>query len=180
MARQVVLVIGERLERRGALPGGEIGIEGLEAEEVIERPQLLRRQDVRREAAQRDLGLVLEHVIGDLVDMGEFRPVDPLQSGEIVLGRLLLGGIIGVGQVIAEMRCIAQVAAEDALDRIAAKARLVAVVEQFLERGVLRPVARLRRGRRDRLCDGGGGNGEGGARQKRGGKQVTQGRDPHP
>ena len=151
VALQVVLVIDQSLERRRALARGDIGIAGMQPVEVIDWKQSADPDDVGGETAQFHLLFVLEHVVGDPIDRGQLRPIDPRQHRQIVLARLLLGGGLGVGQELAEPIGVAQVAAEQRLQRIALQAGLVAGREQRLQLRILNPLARQRGGRGRRL-----------------------------
>jgi hypothetical protein len=151
VALQVVLIIDERLERRCALAGCEVGIEGLEPVEMVDRQVALDPDDRGGVAGKVGLVARLEHVVRDLVGRGQLRPVDRLERGQIMLDRRAFGGQIRIGQIIAEPVRIAQITAEDPLDRIAFQARLVAVIKHPLEPRIVRTLTGLRDGRRQRL-----------------------------
>jgi hypothetical protein len=159
---QIVLKVGERLERCRAIAAGEAGVESVGAEEVVHRPDRGQRQHVRLEPAQGVPGRKIEHVVGDLVGGVELGARDRMKRGEVGLGRGALRGVIFVGNPVAEPVGVAQVAAEDGVERIALEARLVAGLEQ-LEQTVMRALLgnhgrrdlggdwrRARRRRRDR------------------------------
>ena len=148
---EVVVIVLDRLERRRALARRHVGQEDLDAVEVVDRPRHRRLEQLRREAAQGDLGLVLERVVADPVVGAQAGAVDLSQPGEVGLGRRLLGRVIGVGDVVAEPVAVAQVAAEQRLERIALEARLVGRGEQREQPGVRR--RRVGRGRRRGLGD---------------------------
>ena len=92
VALEIVLIILDRLERRRALARGEIGIESVEAEEMVDRADRGQRQHLGRERAQAQLPLPLEHVVGELVGRRERGAVDRRERGQI----LLAGGALGV------------------------------------------------------------------------------------
>ena len=69
--------------------------------------------------AQRVLGRIFEHVVGELVGRIELVARDGAKRGEIAFRGCLLRRIIFVGDAVAEAVGIAQVAAEDGVQRIA-------------------------------------------------------------
>ena len=163
---QIVLVIFYRLERRRALARGEIGIEGVETAEMVDRADDGQRHDLVRIALQRLLLVALEHVIGDLVGGAELAAVDLHQLCQFGGFRRLFLGEIFVRNIVAELVGIAFVAAEQRADRIALQIFLVASGEQglhLLALGHLRGFVMLhRRGAGDgqRLGDGDAAGGE--------------------
>ena len=132
---------------------------------MIHRQQPVDRLDRRGIAAQIDLRLIAEHVIGELVDAGQLRPVDRLQRGEVGFEVALVARGRGIADVIAEAIRIAQVAAEDRTDRVQRQIAFVAVVKQALELHILRAIAGQRGGRRQCLAEGR--RGDGGEQQGR-------------
>jgi len=126
---------------------------------MIHRQQPVDRLDRGGIAAQVDLRLIAEHVIGELVDAGQLRPVDRLQRGEVGFEIALVARGRGIADVIAEAIGIAQVAAEDRTDRVERQIAFVAVVKQALELHVFRAIAGQRGGRRQRLAKGRRGDG---------------------
>jgi hypothetical protein len=101
---------------------------------MIDRAHGRGREDRRPEGGQPVGQRPLEHVIADLVARAEPGAVDGAQGGEVALGGGLLGGQIVVGDEIAELVGIAQVAAEQREERIALEEILVRAREQRLER----------------------------------------------
>ncbi len=172
VAAQIVLIILDVAERRGAFPRRERRIESVEAGEMVDRAHDRQRHEVRLQIAQIVLALISEHVIGDAIGGIERIAVDRLQRRQILLGRRFLGGIGFVREPVAEPVGIAIVAAEHALQRVAPKARLVAFAEQPVQplahaffggsRGRGGRLAGLRRGRR-------------GDRNEKGGQQRASG-----
>ena len=129
---------------------------------MVQRPNLGQAQNVRLVPAQRILGRIFEHVVGELVGRIELVARDGAKRGEIAFRGCLLRRIIFVGDAVAEAVGIAQVAAEDGVQRIALQRGFVAGLEQ-LEQPVMRALfgcrlsdrlggrrdrCRLRRGRR--------------------------------
>ena len=147
VALQIVLVIEEGLEGCRALPAREFGVERLDSVEMVEREQFEQREQFGRITAQADLRLLLEHIVGDLVDIGQLGAVDAREAAQVGLRRGLLGEQLLFREPVAQTVGIAQVAAEDRLDRVAPEAGLVAVVKQLLQPGVLGGITRLRRRR---------------------------------
>ena len=107
------------------------------------------------------LVVILEHVVGELVGRVELVARDRVERREVVLGGRLLALVIFVGDEVAEPVGIAQVAAEQRLQRVALEGGFVAVLEQ-LEQPVVRalPGPARRSRRRSRLLRRGGGHGE--------------------
>jgi hypothetical protein len=130
---EVVLIILDRLERRRALAGGKVGIEGVEAEEVIERPHRRQCEQLRLDAAELHLRLPFEDVVGELVRGRQGIPVDGGELAKLVLPGGPLGGEIGVADAVAEPVGIAHVAPEQGAERIAPEIVLVARLEQAVE-----------------------------------------------
>ena len=130
VAEQVVVVIRHRLERRAALARRDLRVEGLEAPEMVDGQHVGDPPQRRRVGAQLDLVVGAEHVIGDPVHRRQLAPVDPAQPLQVPFDRpslLLLGRI---GQIFADPVGIAQVAAQQRLDRVALQVGLVAFREQ--------------------------------------------------
>ncbi len=94
-------------------------------------------QQLRRVAAQIEIGLPLEHVIGDLVGGVELCAIDRGERLEVALVRRLVRGLRLIGEEVAEPVGIAQVAAHQRLDRLALEHRLIAVMEELEQPGIL-------------------------------------------
>src|SRR5215218_1142820 len=86
MATHIIVIVGDVAERRRALAGGEAGIEGMEAGEMIDRPDPGQRQQIRLEVPEIVVPLPLEDVIGDPVGRVQRAPVDRPQCRKLLLG----------------------------------------------------------------------------------------------
>ena len=155
---QIILIVGDRLERRRALARAEVRHEHLEAGEMVDRPLQLRLEDGRLHAFEVEAALPFEDVVGDALLGRQPGAVDPGKAGEIRLRRRPLARDISVGNIVAEPVGVAKVAAEQRLERVAPERRFVAVVEQLRE-----PLALAHPGRR-RGWPGGG--------RRRGGREA--------
>ena len=130
VALQIVLVIGEGLERRDALAAGKVGIECVYPEEVVERAHLGQLADPVARTGKRTLLGIFEHVIGEAVGGRELGAVDLRQQREIELGIGACGDEGSVGERIAERVGIAIIAAEQAAERIERQFACIGVLEQ--------------------------------------------------
>jgi hypothetical protein len=106
----------------------------MDAVEVVDRADGGQRQHVRLQAAEVQLTLPLEHVVGHALGLAQPRPVDPRKRREFLFGSLPLGGIISVRREIAEPVGIAHVAAVQGRQRVALEVRFVTGGEQGRER----------------------------------------------
>ena len=166
VAFEVVVVVGNVLERCRPLPRREIRVEGLEAGEMVHRQIFADAHDRGREALKSTFLIGLEHVIGDLVDRTQPGPIDALERGEIPLGCRLLRCGKGIGIIVTEPVGVTHVTAEDRHQRLALEHRLVAGVEQCPELGILCALTRLGCRRLLRRCR----SGENGAAGKQAGE----------
>ena len=132
VALEIVFVVLHRLELSGTLARGEIGVEGVEAAEMVDRTDHGQRHDFVGIALQRLLLVALEHVIGDLVGGAQLAAVDLHQRCQLCGFGGLFPGEIFVRNIVAELVGIALVAAEQRADRIALQVFLVALGEQGL------------------------------------------------
>ena len=130
---QVVIIVDKRLERRCALSRSEIGVEGMEPKEMVDRANSSQRQHVGLKSAQGNIGLPFEDVIGNLVSGIERRAINGLEALEIRFARLALRREIGVSHIIAQPVSIAQIATEQRVDRVPLEAGLVTVEKKLLE-----------------------------------------------
>ena len=169
IALQIIVIVGDRPERRRALPAGDRRILGVQPVKVIHRQRFGDREQVRRVALERLLGLVFEHIVGDAVGRIQLVARDRAQRREIVLGSGLFRLEVRVAEQVAEPVGVAQVAAVESLERVALEARLVAFLEQ-LKQPLVR--ARLRRRGGGRL---GGCTREGRQSEERCGKDQANG-----
>ena len=96
VALQIILVIGQRLERCRPLARGEGRVEGVKAREMVDRAHRGQCEHFGRKPFQPQLCLPFEHVIGDLVGGVERRAVDRVEALQLVLGRGALGVEIGI------------------------------------------------------------------------------------
>ena len=177
---EIVLIILDIAERRGAAARGEDRIEGVDAGEMVDRPHPGEREQILLQIAQIVLALIFEDVIGDAVGrLTSAARSMPRSAARSSSAAAPLGREIGVRAEIAEPVGIAIIAAEHALHRIAAQARLVAVAEELCGGACPLRCARLGRARRGR-----GGAGRGlrqsggrGRQQQSGGEQGAVGHD---
>ncbi len=109
---EVVLVILGRLERGGALAAGKGRVKGVEARKMVDRAHQRGGDDFGREALERLLLVVFEHIVSEPVGSIELRLVDRRQQCEILLRIGLAGGVIFVFEEIADPVGIAHIAAE--------------------------------------------------------------------
>jgi hypothetical protein len=83
VALQIVLIVGERLERRGAVARREIRIEGLKPVHMVDRQVALHLQERGRKTGEISLVSRLEDVIGDLICRGQPGTIDCVQGREV-------------------------------------------------------------------------------------------------
>ena len=131
MPLEVVLIVGERGERRPALAAGEGRIESVQPEEVVERAHFGQRQNVRLQPAQRVRRRIIEHVVGELVGRIELAARDRLERRKVVLGGGLLRRIISVADIVPQPVGVAHVAAQERFERVAPEVPLIALLEQL-------------------------------------------------
>ena len=130
VAREVVFVIRQRLELRRGIAAREIGIEGVEAGEMVDRAHFGQRADFIGLPAQRRFLVIFEHIVGELVGVAQLAAIDQRQLGKIEL-RVEAVGIEGrIGQEIAQPVGIAIVAAEQPAQRIEFEAARIGFGEQ--------------------------------------------------
>ena len=114
VARDCVLVIFDRLERRGALPAFKGRIECVQAEEVVDGPRALDRQKRRREAGERLFLIAFEHIVGKLarriesaaINRGDFIEVFLRETANLFLGLVgvKIANLVGIIKNTAEHR----------------------------------------------------------------------------
>ena len=177
---EIILIILDVSERRRVPARGEDRIEGVEAGEVVDRPDRGERQHLGGEIGEVFLALIFEDVIGDPVGLVEGRPVDRRERCQIGLSRRPLAGKIFVGEEVAEAVRIAVIAAEHAGEGVAAQIGLVARPEQSVEL-LARRRRHRRRCRRFGRRLGGGGRGPDGGDERSGSEQGDiSGHDGNP
>ena len=130
---QIVIVIGDRLERGEAVAGRDIRNVGLDAQHLVDGALNQRFEQSRLEAIQIFGSLEPEDIVAHPVLGAEGAAVDAGEAREIVQGRLPLGGEIIIGDQITEMGRVAQVAARERRDRISLEARLIARGKQCVQ-----------------------------------------------
>ncbi len=133
-AAEAVLIILHRLERGSALARAQLGEAGMDAVEMVERPDGGERQHVRLEGTQVRLPLPFEDVVGDAFCGRERGRVDPPQRRQLLLGGFALGPIVRIGKELGHAAGIAEVAAPERFERVALQRRLIALDEQRRKR----------------------------------------------
>jgi hypothetical protein len=136
---EIVLVVGQRPERRGALAGRKRRIEGVDAAEVIDRTDDCDPEDGVLETFQCLFLPILEDVVRDPVHLIELRPVDLLERSQLAFCRGLLGREVRIAAIVAQPIRIAEVTTEDSNERVPLQVCFVALVKertQFLPFGL--------------------------------------------
>ena len=131
VALQRIVIVAKPPVRRPALPARQGRIEGVQAIEMVHRQRLAQAQEIGLEAAERVLGLELEHIVGKLVGGREIGSRDCRERPKIILGRYFLALVMRVAEQVADPIRVTIIAAEQCLQRITLEARLVARLEEL-------------------------------------------------